>query len=372
MEDHLQLTESDIAEYARLEKKTYAYNSLVGMKKERYAKNRTLITFQNRVMLAGVACVIFAWFYIRLGMMEKVFEQQYLLYYGDESNFNDSPDAAGSTNFTLREVAIAAEFPQFYDKVLVTTMSSKALKPVGAIFLLTMLARFPSDITKETWAGSQTQLGLSQLHTNPGGFLESFQSWSVPSNKFRWLCKTQSDFDTNLAIQCRVRASRDESGNVIDAMLSANADLEKKGVGGGFDILQSLFEGGLCRVALVHVTAETTPADLTQSIAGKMSLEYANCDAQKIMQAAATASNVAGAGMTGLGVVFAQAGGSLVGGPIAIAASLGIAAATVTTAYFMAKNTSDTTICTPPTGALMVNEEEYTYSDLTCGRSSKN
>jgi hypothetical protein len=264
------------------------------------------------------------------------------MFYDKNSMFNSSDAPLGEDRFNIQEVAIAAEFPKFFEVVFVGTMNSKSLSVTGAIFLLMMLSKFPQYITREMWAGSSTQLNASKLHSNTGGFLQSFQNWNVEDNKFKWLCQTSDEFDRHFAIQCRLK----------------NPD---KKIG----VLQSLYEGGLCKVARLHTDSGTTPEELVQQISGKLTLHYADCDAQKTMRAASTVTNVIGAGATGLGVVQFIAG-SLIAGPISMAATLGITAATIAGSYFMGKNTYDTTICIPPDGALMIDETRFSYDNLNC------
>jgi hypothetical protein len=372
MGDYVEVENDDIDTYTTQEKKTFAHDALLGVKKKRHAHDRDLIRLQNRILITGVIGIVVAWFYIRLSMIEQVYKDQFELYNNASSHFNSSPKPLGMTKFTIREVAIASQFPTFYSNILVTTMSAKSLSPVGAQFLLVMLTRFSDDITRETWSGSSEQLQLARLHTDAGGFLHDFDNWNVNENKFRWLCKTQKEFDTHIAVQCRLRASNGGMGNLADQTLNAITKVGDDATDPGdqarptYDILQTLYSGGLCEVARFHVSANTEVAELVSKVAGRMSLRHVDCSAQRRMQAAGTVSNVAGAGMTGLGVVMAQSG-SLFAGPISAAATLGIVAGTFVAGHFLGKRTYNSTICTPPSGASMVSKEEYTYDDLTCG-----
>ena len=373
----MRIDESELSRYLSAERKTYAYDSLLGLKKDKYIEINTNIRVQNRILIVGILAVIISWFYVRLGLLEEVFKIQYELYYKEESHFNSSPSPNGSDNFSIREVAIAAEFPEYYNTVLVGTMTSKQLTTTGAIFLLIMLARYPDDITREMWAGTSDQLGASKLHADPGGFLHNFQSWNVIENKFRWICKTPSEFERHVAIQCKIKTlanhsrgdiltqGTDSLSNMLTGEEENNSTVESQL---SVDILNSLYSGGLCKLARLHVAANTSPDELVEKVVGRISLFYADCDAQKRMRRASTVTNVVGAGATGLGIVHYTAG-AMFGGPVAIVASLGIIGATAVTSYFMGKNTYDTTICTPPNGAVMVNADQYTYNDLACGRS---
>ena len=371
MGDYIEVENDEIDTYKTQEKKTYVHDALLGIKKKRHALDSGLIRLQNRILITGGIGIVVAWFYIRLAMIGEVYKDQFELYNNASSHFNSSPEPLGMTNFTIREVAIASQFPQFYSNILVTTMSAKSLSPVGAQFLLVMLTRFPDDITRETWSGSPEQLQLSELHADAGGFLHNFDSWNVKENKFRWLCKTQTEFDTHIAVQCRLRASNGGTENLADQALSAMNNVGEDATEPGdqalptYDILHTLYSGGLCKVARFHVSANTEVADLVNKVAGRMSLRHVDCSAQRRMQAAGTVSNVAGAGMTGLGVVMAQSG-SLFAGPISTVATLGIVAGTFVAGHFLGKRTYDSTICTPPSGANMVSKEEYTFDDLTC------
>ena len=374
MEDYVEVDNDDIDTYKTQEKKTYVHDALLGAKKKQNAKDRGLIRVQNRILIGGIIAVVVAWFYVRLEMIKKVYKDQFDLYYEKSSPFNQSPKPLGMTIFTVYEAAVATQFPHFYDKIWVGTMSSKSLSKVGAQFLLIMLTRFPNDITRETWAGSSEQLQRFRLHERTGGFLHNFSSWNVEANKFRWLCKTQREFDTHIAVQCRLRTFNEATGSLADQALGAiNAMGEEESPEAGgtnarstHDILHSLYSGGLCEVARYHVSDKTTVAELVQKVAGRMSLRHIDCDAQRRMQYVNTFSNVAGGGMTGLGVVMAQSG-SLFAGPISAAATLGILAGTVIGGHFLSKQSHDTAICEPPNDAYMVNEEEYTYDDVTCG-----
>tara|TARA_B100000787_G_C16195861_1_gene300781 strand:+ start:126 stop:1244 length:1119 start_codon:yes stop_codon:yes gene_type:complete len=369
MGDEIVIEDEDIGLYKAREKKTYIFDSLLGTRKRKYTEDRSLIRFQNRVLITGAIGIVVAWFYIRLAMVEKVYKAQFEQYYDTHSHFNSSPEPLGMTNFTIREITIASEFPQFYSKVLVSTMSAKTISICGAKFLLIMLARFPNDITRDMWSGSPEQLLPSRLHARAGGFLHSFDSWNVPKNRFRWLCKTRAEFDTHIAIQCRLRGATGREGNLIEKVVD---DVTESGseVQASHDILHSLYNGGLCEVARFHTSASTTPAELLHKVAGLISLTHVDCRAQRAMQVAGTASNVAGAGMTGLGIISTMAGGSLFAGPLSIAATLGVVAGSIVTGIFMAERTKDATICTPPTGAHMVDKENYTYDDLTCGNGA--
>lgn len=173
----------------------------------------------------------------------------------------------------------------------------------SAWFLLLMLQEFP-QMEAIHWSGSAEQLNARRL----AHFLRSFNSWNHRSNPFRFLFKSEAEFELSVAVR----------------------EVKKKGLTGS--VLESLFAGGFCRVAIDHASMNTNAKELAKKMLARVVVFKRTCEAEKHMRrvkAGMDGANAAGTTVT-TGIMMYGAYAGYTG---AVAANSGVAATLGATAH---------------------------------------
>lgn len=235
-----------------------------------------------RLVVISVLCTVMCTaLYIRVRMyaMQLVFGTELAWY---ESAYSKSHQTT-SVRFTMQHVCMTVEYTAFSD--LTTSFGVWPTLPrSSALFLVTMVQHYHNDLTLAHWSGSRAQLNASMFRD----FIKDWRSWDTPKNPWRFLFPNQSMF-----------------------MLSAAIKTARSLPDGG-SMLQRLYEGGLCLVAIEFYTPERSSTEMCRLLLDTQLVYYQECRAarlaQSLSQGTDVASTIAMAAGTAATVVGAAAG----------------------------------------------------------------
>lgn len=255
----------------------------------RYSANRVLENLESKdnqrvsdghtaVLLSAIPLAGLLWISARLYAIRRTFAEEFDWYEGSEG-YRRPPQPRGDVNFSMQCVTTAVLYPSLYS-YLTLGFSCQSIDVVPATFLTIMVREFKNELRAIHWAGSGEQLGHSSL----AQFVASYTGWLHPENAFQFLFRSKEAFETSFAV------------------LEARERLRGS-------VLNSLFQGGLCLMAVVHFKEENDALDLARALLGRTVVYYKDCSAAAVM-AGLTGGLEAGA--TAAGTTSAVIGGTAV------------------------------------------------------------
>lgn len=165
------------------------------------------------------------------------------------------PKPLGGTKYSIMCCAIAEEYPP-----LLGALSLMGICPTinraGSIFLLTFAQRYFNELEGIHWNGNRDQLNYSQAST----FIQSWDSWNVPQNYWRWLYPQEKDFSLSIAVHTAKKTWTDS-------------------------YLESLFSGGLCNLVLNHTTTSSDADIMMQHLMGIKLVLFRSCEDERLHKA---------------------------------------------------------------------------------------
>lgn len=211
-----------------------------------------------------------AWLYLQLRALRTQYTKEYEWW---AERYTRGPRPAGQYHYRLTCVCLAAEYPPF------AALACGALPQSSAIFILTMLQHFGDHMEGIHYSGSRTQLRGASFRT----FVRDFASWNVPDNHWRFLFPTKARFDLSSAVQTA------------------------KSMPSGGSALQTLYDGGLCQMAVDFYKEDRSAAQMCHMLLDAELVYYQACGAAKLSAALRNGVSVGSAAGGIAGMVFGKA-----------------------------------------------------------------
>ena len=244
----------------------------------------------NMILFTTIPFAILAWICTRLYTVRATFAEEFE-WFDSERGYRRAPLPQGDTNFSMHCVGTAILYPNLYT-YLTLGFSCQSIDVVPATFLMIMVREFKEELRAIHWAGSAAQLNHSRLEY----FLGSYTKWTHPDNHFYFLFRSMEAFETSFAV---LEARERLSGSVLN----------------------SLFRGGLCSMAITHFKEEDDALEMARSLLGRTVVYYKDCSAAAKMAGLQSGmeagSNAAGAASATVGVSVAVTASANAGGIMA-------------------------------------------------------
>lgn len=331
-EDSYVLDEGAVAAGVARRKRALQANVRQERLRQRNADDSARIRMQNRVILVSAVAFAVGWVLLRVRGLRMSHPTELAAYHRMTKH---EPPGRGAVAFTFTQVAVAAVYPGLYT-AWNGVFGATELTPAGAQFLMLALNTFGARLRPVTWAGSAEQLNRDKMDF----YVRDFVSWRSADNQFRWLFSSPSDFDTSVMLRCA----------------KANP--------GAHSVLTDLFEGGFCLVAR-KISGSTTALEAMTRILAQFTVRTKNCNSQKMLAAAYSATNVLGGGIAAWGVM-GMMGLSLAAGP-GLLVGLLVAGATGIGSLAAGKMSYDSATCGLGEGETSMGGDTFTSQDVSCG-----
>lgn len=171
-----------------------------------------------------------------------------------DENFPKGPRPLGTAYFNMWCAAISAEYPAFYKDV--AWVRCPTVPQSSAIFVMLMIQHFGKHMQGVHYSGNSEQLNHRRFKT----YISSWKNWQRSDNPWRFLYPTESAWGLAPA--------------VVKAKTSQGT------------ILEHLYMGGLCDVAISFVSPDVDADDLCVALLTAKLVYWQPCGAAKFMKAA--------------------------------------------------------------------------------------
>lgn len=209
----------------------------------------------------------------------------------------NGPLPLSNFNFDMKCILLSLKYHELF-KIVNATFLCAFIERQSAWFLLLMLQEYPNMETIH-WAGSGAQLNANRLPN----YLKNYDGWKRKDNKFRFLFKSPDEFNRSVAVR----------------------DAQKNGINGS--VLESLFNGGFCKVAVNHASKNKNAKELARDLLARVVVFKRECGAEKHMrrvtkavETANTTGTVLAGGVALYGAAKGAAGATTVTGALGGAA----------------------------------------------------
>jgi hypothetical protein len=205
------------------------------------------------VTVVGIAGI---WIGVQMHALRVMYAHAYAWWH---TGYAHGPRPRGVYHRSLTCVCLAAEYPP------VATLVCSALPQTSAIFILMMINHFGSHLRGVHYSGDRAQL-LGTL--NFDAIVRSYDNWNVDANPWRFLFPTQSRFVRSTAV------------------------IHARSMPAGGSMLEALFDGGLCRAALLFWNPDTSAAQMCRALLDEEVVYTQHCGAVKLAKSLQQGSTV--------------------------------------------------------------------------------
>jgi len=222
--------------------------------------------------------VVLALIYSRVLLLQKMYSLQFAWYDGKKVGkpidgkygAKRGEGGKGSVSFSMNCVCIKAVHPALFG-ILNFFGTCETLSEASSLFLLLMVQHFQDDLQGIHWDGNEEQLKHSRLPD----FLSSYSKWTSKDNVWSFLYPSQGEFTLSVAVQ------------------------QAKGALPG-SYLDSLFRGGLCKLAVDHASKDDSAIDMALKLLGEKIVYHRTCEGERLQAAMNTGAQALTVGSVGV------------------------------------------------------------------------
>ena len=271
-------TQSQIDTLASLKQRSAEELTLRTQVESRAAKDSRLRRKHDVFAFFLLIGVVLALLYSRVLLLQKMYSLQFAWYDGKKVGkpidgkygAKRGERGKGSVSFSMNCVCIKAVHPALFG-ILNFFGTCETLTAASSLFLLLMVQHFQDDLQGIHWDGNEEQLKHSRLPD----FLSSYSKWTSKDNVWSFLYPSQGEFTLSVAVQ------------------------QAKGALPG-SYLDSLFRGGLCKLAVDHASKDDSAIDMALKLLGEKIVYHRTCEGERLQAAMNTGAQALTVGSVGV------------------------------------------------------------------------
>lgn len=288
------VSQNDINRLSLLKRDSTGYlKGITGIEHVRSKRRNSAVEFWLLVFVIVVSAIVF-WVHRHVSAIEALYEPEFAWW---RDGYTKGPEPHGAAHYSMMCVCLSMEYPT---ASVVLSGLCGTLPQTSAMFILIMVQHFGASMEGIHYSGSRDQLNGKDFKT----FISSYAKWTQEDNHWKFLIGSKDEFARSVAIQ--------------------NARARK----GGGSILEALYNGGLCHVAVEFYKPDISAPEMCRMLLDEHIVYTQPCGAAKLakaMQVGGTAGSITG-GVAGVVVgssVYASSVAATASGIEAASAALG-------------------------------------------------